>query len=196
MDASLGYFAMMPIPGMPGAPFFEGSNITEFLERYGDQCDDAGLKEDEKLKRLTRYCSFAIGQYVKTMPEWVLKDWNGLVKLLLEEYKDQDTFQQMHSRWFLENLKCKDRAGEEDVRQFIRQFTAISAVLIQKGQLGGDTRGILFLDGLPADVREKVITRAKVKIHDPTTIRFDDLAKSATEILPQWRPGAWSASEL
>ena len=34
--ASGGYLAVMPVPGMPGAPFFEGANITEFLERYRD----------------------------------------------------------------------------------------------------------------------------------------------------------------
>ncbi len=176
------YLAVMPVPGTPGAPFFEGANVTEFLERYGDQCEDAALKDSDKVKRLPRYCSLSIGQYIKTLPEWIGRNWEELSAVMEEEYKDQDTFQQMNSRSFLEALKAKPRTTEDDVRQFIRQYTAVSAALVKKGQLEGYTRGVWFLNGLPADVRGKVIRKNKVNIDSPATIDFEKLAKTATEI--------------
>ncbi|RDL34481.1 uncharacterized protein BP5553_07609 [Venustampulla echinocandica] len=172
----------MLAPGMLGALYFEGVNVTEFLERYGDQCEDANLKEGEKLKRLLRYCSIAIGQYVKAMAEWKRGVWEILENVLMEEFKDQDSFQQMNSRSFLEALKSKKRTSEDDVRQFIRQFTAISTVLVNKKELEEYTRGIWFLNGLLEDVRGKVIRRGKVTMNKPETVKFSEMAKTATEI--------------
>ena len=102
--------------------------------------------------------------------------------MLLEEYKSQDTYQQMNSRSFLETLKSKSRGGEDDVRQYIRQYTAISAVLIEKGQLESYTRGVWFLNRLPGDVRGKVIRKNRVNIDQPDTLVFENLARTATEI--------------
>ena len=67
--AEVGHLLMVPAPGTPSAPSFKGVKVTEFLESYSDEWDDAKLKEADKLKRLPRYCSVAVGQYVKTMSE-------------------------------------------------------------------------------------------------------------------------------
>ena len=48
----LAYKAVMPLPGTPGAPHFDGTNVTEFLERYEEICDDHRLGTVERLKRL------------------------------------------------------------------------------------------------------------------------------------------------
>ena len=42
----------MPIPRGPGAPCFEGTNVTEFVKRYSKLCEDFGLAEKDIVKRL------------------------------------------------------------------------------------------------------------------------------------------------
>lgn len=31
-------YLVMPYPGTPGTPFFEGSNVTDFFDQYGQMC--------------------------------------------------------------------------------------------------------------------------------------------------------------
>lgn len=34
------YITSMPYPGAPDSPFFEGANVSEFLERFENMFDD------------------------------------------------------------------------------------------------------------------------------------------------------------
>ena len=88
----------------------------------------------------------------------------------------------MNSRRYLESLKSKPRTESDDIRQYIRQYTAISEVLVKKKQLEDYTRGVWFLNGLPGAIRGKVIRKNKVDIDKPETIVFKELAKTATDI--------------
>lgn len=58
---------IMPYPGSPGAPFFEGSNITDFLKSYSRMCIDYHVDEHEKIKRLFWYCELFTGKYIDTL---------------------------------------------------------------------------------------------------------------------------------
>ena len=55
MPASISVYshAVMPYPGAPGTPFFKGSNVTDFLDRYSRMCTDYRVDEHEKIKRLS-----------------------------------------------------------------------------------------------------------------------------------------------
>ena len=55
------YIIIMPYPGTPGTPFFEGSNVTDFLDRYEQMCTDFRVEAKEKIKRLLWYCEMFIG---------------------------------------------------------------------------------------------------------------------------------------
>jgi len=57
---------MVP-PGTLGCPYFEGSNITEFLERYKDLCEDTRLRDAQKLCCILWYCTLPVGQYIKSL---------------------------------------------------------------------------------------------------------------------------------
>jgi hypothetical protein len=48
-------------------PYFEGSNITEFLERYKDLCEDARLGDAQKLYYIPQYYTLPIRQYIKSL---------------------------------------------------------------------------------------------------------------------------------
>ena len=80
--------AVMPYPGSPGAPFFEGSNITDFLESYSRMCTDYQVDEQEKIKRLSWYCELFTGKYIDTFISSSGTSWAALRKALRKEYKD------------------------------------------------------------------------------------------------------------
>lgn len=95
MPASIPVYshAVMPYPGAPGTPFFEGSNITNFLDRYSRMCTDYRVSEEEKIKRLAWYCEMFTGKYIETLISASGTTWAALRKVLREEYKDQDLTQ-------------------------------------------------------------------------------------------------------
>ena len=48
--------AAMPRPGQPGALSFDGMEVTEFLERWNFECEDFGIADTQKCRRLPYYC--------------------------------------------------------------------------------------------------------------------------------------------
>ncbi len=46
------YFTPIPYPGTPGSLFLERANISEFLERFDNMCDDYRMSTSEKICRL------------------------------------------------------------------------------------------------------------------------------------------------
>src|SRR5439155_13310230 len=102
---------------------------------------------------LPDYCKLTIGQYICTIPEWVSRDWDGLEKELLSEFRQDDTYQQMMSRKYLETLKDKGCAGMEDVRLYCCQYSSILEHLVGESVLDKYTQGCWFLEGLPPAIR-------------------------------------------
>ena len=98
---------IIPYPGVPGAPFFDGQNITNFLDRYSQLCSDYGLSESEKIHRLPWYCELLVGKYAKILISGAA-DWATVRSVLRKEYKDDDLDQLMNSREFLEAIKKKN----------------------------------------------------------------------------------------
>ena len=100
----MAYFPIvMPYPGTPGAPFFDGQNITHFLDLYNQLCSDYRLSESEKINRLPWYCEFFTGNYIKILIKGA--DWAAVRTILRREYKENDLDQRINSREFLEALK-------------------------------------------------------------------------------------------
>ena len=46
------FITPMLYPGAPDSPFFERANISEFLERFENMCDDYQMSTPEKIRRL------------------------------------------------------------------------------------------------------------------------------------------------
>ncbi len=44
---------------------FDDYNITKFLDRYVDLCQDYDFEKRKKIRRLFRYCDFINEQYVR-----------------------------------------------------------------------------------------------------------------------------------
>ena len=164
----------MPFPGAPGAPYFSGSNVTEFLQRFEMMSNEYGLTQDEMFKKLPWYCERTIGDYIKATPEYTLRDGAGLFRVIRKDYRKHDYDQQVNSRNFLETLKAKPRTEKDNLKQYCRQFYTISHHLVERRQLEAYTRAMWFIQGLPLKVREKVVRKVGCDPDDRqwTTIRF------------------------
>jgi hypothetical protein len=81
----------MPPPRTLGSPMFEGANVTEFLERYEDLYSNYHVSDKDRLAQLPQYCLQPIAKTIKSLKEWVDKDYIALKKALLTKYKNDDT---------------------------------------------------------------------------------------------------------
>lgn len=60
----------MPLAGTPGTPCFKGSNITEFVERFDDLCDEFRVTDEEKKRKLLKYCDHPRREIIQSLPEY------------------------------------------------------------------------------------------------------------------------------
>ena len=178
-----GFVMTMPQPGTPGTPFFQGKNVSEFLSRYEDMCEDYHVGNNERIRRLPRYCDMLIGQTIESLPDFVERRWTQLSKVMKKEYKAGDSIQQVNSRPFLESYKDKVRTSDDDVRNFCRKFGAISKALISQEKLDIYTRNQWFMQGLPADIREELFFRRGVDFDDNVMKDFDGLVKKTLTLV-------------
>ena len=176
------YLSPMPYPGAPGAPWFSGHNVTEFLQRFQNMCNEYEVKNEDIFQKLPWYCEKTIGDYVKSIPEYVSRDGDGLFKVMRKDYRKHDLDQQINSRNFLESLKTKTRTEKDDLKQYCRQFHTISHALVERGQLEKYTRAMWFIQGLPPKIREKVVRKVGCDTEDADTMDYTRIYGVASAI--------------
>ena len=164
---------VIPYPGAPGAPFFDGQNITHFLDLYDQLCSDYRLSESEKIYRLPWYCEFFIGRYIRILIKDA--DWTAAREILRREYKDNDLGQPMNSREFLEALKKKPRSEDDDLIQYCYMFASISKDLVSRKRLDLYTQCQWFLQGLPGGIVMEIFYRYNIDLEDDDDLDFGDL---------------------
>ena len=171
------YMVPMPAPGSPGALHFDGHNITEFLERFEELCDEYGVAVEERWVKLPRYCERPIAEFMKTSTSYVDRNWAAFGKEMRKEYKDKDAEQMTNSRPFLEKYKSKTRTDDQ-MRTYSRQFRSISTKLIQWGQLDTYTQCSWYLQGLSDSYRTKLVRKHNFNPSDAETMAFETAYKT------------------
>ena len=72
--------------------FFDDNEISEFLNKYEDLCDDYELKNDEKKQRLFKYCDFINDQYVRSVINTIFS-WKEIVRILKKKFRNRNVSQ-------------------------------------------------------------------------------------------------------
>jgi hypothetical protein len=165
-------------PGTPGAPYFTGHNVTEFLRSYNAMCDDSGLSVTSKADRVDRYCEPSIGGYIRTIPEFNNQDWEELCRVLKKEYRKTDAYQQQRTLSYLQQLRAEQ---DKDVRQYCRLYKTTADYLLDKGQINACLAARQFLSGLPKKVFVRVVKQESVDFDEPQTLDFAKLYKKVVE---------------
>lgn len=106
----------MPTPGAPDAPpFFDGVNVTGFLEGFDDVATDRGLDEKDRCVRLVSYCSSEVKDYIEYLPEFIDRNWKALVKALKIDYRHQDEVENRFTKAYLDALIKKSKESDFEI---------------------------------------------------------------------------------
>ena len=106
------------------------------------------------------------------MKEWKSRDYAVLKKVLLTEYRNDDTYQLLYSVPFLENYKNIARTEKDDVLDYCRKFDRIAQHCMEKKVLTEYTAGVWFIHGLPVSTASKLIRKLEIDTEDPSTIDY------------------------
>jgi hypothetical protein len=121
-------FGFMPRPGQPGAPFFDDTNVTEFLRRWNIECEDFGLSDKQKCMRLPDYCTPETKEVVELFEGYVNGDWDKLQEELKSLFWQYD--RQKNTPAALNQLIRE--ASEIDLNVYVLKYTAITDALNQR----------------------------------------------------------------
>ena len=165
----------------PGAPLFDGQNITHFLDLYDQLRSDYRLPESEKIYRLPWYCEFFIGKYVRILIKGA--NWAAARSILRTEYKKNDLDQLMYSQEFLKALKKKARSEDDDLLHYCHLFASISKDLVLRRRLNLYTQCQWFLQGLPETLLTEIFYRYDIDLEDDNGIDFDDLLEKSLVLI-------------
>lgn len=150
-------------PGEAGAPFFNGNNVTEFLQNFKGMCEDSGVSKKNYPLRMIRYCDISVVGMIKEFTAFQIKDQEELKKKIKWHYRKYDRYQLMRSLGFLEMLKD---SAITNVRQYCQLYKTSADHLIKTKRLSEYQCGFQFLQGLPKKETDKYIKQFKIKLKD------------------------------
>jgi hypothetical protein len=175
----------LPLPNMPGAPRFEGKDVTAFVQSVQDLFDDCKTPLRDRRVRLVRYCAPEIRGKVERMPEYQEERFqlNTFYKALRLQYRDRDSFQQKYTIRKLDEIVrdgCKLPEGR--LEEYLDMFHDISEELAERGILSRYDRGVKFMRGLPPHLRTRVGERHHFNPLDPESVDYAQYYQTAQRI--------------
>ncbi len=168
----LKYLTLMSSLETSKVSYFEEKNMTDFLERYEDFCDDYELNQIDWFCKLSRYCNKIIDDNIKTMIEYIDFDWQELKKTMKKKYKKDDTDQQLNSRIFLKIFKNKSYIMKNDLKLYSWQYKSISHSLIKRKKMNEYIRCCWFVKSLSFILSEKIIWKCALDSEDFSFMNF------------------------
>src|SRR5438045_8216832 len=152
--------------------------------------------DEQKVMKLPKYCEREVGKVIKTLKEWETKDYRALVKAVLNEYKEYDSYQRKFSIQFLEAFKSKLHNDEDNLLHYCRTYHTVAKELIAKNVLLKYIAGVWFLHGLLPTITVTVMQKHGINMEDPSTVDYDAIQEfmvkaTTTEKAIQWMNGEW-----
>ncbi len=152
--------------------YFEEKNMTDFLERYEDFCDDYELNQIDWFCKLSRYCNKITDDNIKTMIEYIDFNWQVLKKMMKKKYEKDDIDQQLNSWIFLKIFKNKSCIMKNDLKPYSRQYKSISHSLIKCEQMNEYIRCCWFVKNLSFILSEKIVWKCALDSEDFSFMNF------------------------
>ena len=178
---------IMPRPGQPGAlgPF-DGHRVTEFLKNWDLECDEYGLSDGQKCKKLPKYCSREIGDVIQDMKGYETGNWELLQKELKGLFWQNDPPKNTVAA--LCQLISEAKSGKMNGTMYVLKYTMITEALVKKNAISSFDRTVRLLEGLAGDLQKKVFEYCSKKKwrmleHDVETVEpdFDEVKSVVLE---------------
>src|SRR5438045_9690522 len=129
--------------------------------------------DEQKVMKLLKYCEWEVGKVIKMLKEWETKDYCALVKVVLNEYKEYDSYQRKFSIQFLEAFKSKLHNDEDNLLHYCRTYHTMAKELIAKNVLSKYIAGVWFLHRLPPTITVTVMQKHGIDTEDPSMVDYD-----------------------
>src|SRR5438045_4635839 len=152
--------------------------------------------DEQKVMKLPKYCEREVGKVIKTLKEWETKDYRALVKAVLNEYKEYDSYQQKFSIQFLEAFKSKLCNNEDNLLHYCQTYHTMAKELIAKNVLLKYIAGVWFIHGLLPTITATVMQKHGINMEDPSMVDSDAIqefmvkATTAKKAI-QWMNREW-----
>ncbi|THC87541.1 hypothetical protein EYZ11_013014 [Aspergillus tanneri] len=173
--------ASMPVPGTPGAPYFTGQEVTNFLRVMKNLFKRHLIDSDkEKLELLADYSSATVATWISTLAEYETGDFEGVASALKEEYSQQDSVQKIISIHWLTKFVEEERREDDDVGKYLRTFHYVSGELEKMGHLNDYyIRARMLLKGLPETMRQTLIQKERL---DPRKLDYKSIKEKVEDL--------------
>ena len=161
LDFSQFLAAQIPLPGQPGAPYFDGKEVIKFVRSWERFLERFKIADQKMVNELVDYCEMNTGEYVVTIIDEAKREihganlreswWPKVQTGLLKNFKSDDSEQQRNTVAFLRSLSSDKpfRMKAEEVERYIRTYQQISNTLVSEMRLTAFDQMICFLQGLP-----------------------------------------------
>jgi hypothetical protein len=174
----------LPLPGAPGAPWFQGSNISAFLEQYTDMCKDYHVPDDTRRERIVRYISPMFKDQIKAMPEYCadnLGDYQEktFFDALLKEFREHDWETLKCSRDYLNRIIAKAQNGGLSTKSYVDMFNRVSKELVKRKEMDEITQCREFMKGLPMLARDRILKDTNFEPEDVSTYKYTKMYDKA-----------------
>jgi hypothetical protein len=146
---------IIPRPGQLRAlgPF-DGTRVTEFLKNWELECEEYGLTEGQKCKKLPKYCKKEIEEVIQDMEGYETGNWDLFQKELKELFWQANPPKNTVAA--LCRLISDAKMGKISVDMYVLKYTTITEALLRKNAISKFDCTVQLLEGLSEDLQKKV----------------------------------------
>ncbi|KAJ7125853.1 hypothetical protein C8R46DRAFT_927523 [Mycena filopes] len=172
----------MPSARSPGAPRFDGKEVSSFLASIIQHGANAGIVNPSKLiSYILQYSSDDVRSLIRYMPEFdpdkTGKTWTAAKAQLMLLYGSSERvpeYSESMLKAFCEKQSAKSSFSTmTDIEVYYRGFSQIAVPLVKKERITEKERDFYFIAGIPKTIKEWFLTQVpeeKRKCSDPPTI--------------------------
>jgi phosphoserine phosphatase len=153
------YHFRMPRPGEAGALSFNKANVTEFLKRWEEECDEVGYSDAQKCTKLPTYCAEDLRIAVESLEGFASKNWGLMAEEMRDLFRAYD--RPLYNRESLHELVAKGQGV--DLKLYVVTYAAMSNELIKRDVISGRQQVLEFIAGLGTHLRHKAFEFAASK---------------------------------
>ena len=129
--------AQILLPGQPGAPYFDGKEVTKFVRSWERFSERYKIAEEKMVKELMDYCKVNTGEYVATIIDEAKREvqganireswWPKVRTGLMKNFKSNDSEQERNTVTFPRSLSADKPfcMKAEEVERYIGTVRAV-----------------------------------------------------------------------
>jgi hypothetical protein len=84
------YHPVMPKPGQPGALFFDGENITNFLDEWNVECKEYSYTDEQKCSKFPYHADSKYRDIIENLDGYATSNWATFQANLKSPFWQQD----------------------------------------------------------------------------------------------------------